>query len=174
MLRRIARALVATLVGPFAAQARMLAPGDPFPPWSLADQSGAPVASKDLAGKTYLLWYYPRAETPGCTTEGLALKADYEQFRQRGVEILGVSFDAPRANAQFVEAQGFPFRLLSDPDRVLATQVGAARSREQPVARRVSYLVGPDGKVLKAYPTVVPDKHSREVLADLPAPSPPR
>jgi peroxiredoxin Q/BCP len=169
MRRPLSLALAAALAVPLAAQGKMLAPGDPFPAWSLSDQSGAPVASKDLAGKTYLLWYYPKAETPGCTTEGLALKDDYEQFRKRGVEILGVSFDAPAANAKFAKVQGFPFRLLSDTDRTLATQVGAAASRDQPVADRVSYLVGADGKVVKAYPKVVPDRHAREVLADLPA-----
>ena len=81
--------------------------------------------------------------------------------------MIGVSFDAPAANAKFVKAQGFPFRLLSDTDRALATQVGAAESKEQTVAKRISYLVGTDGKVEKAYPNVVPDQHVREVLADL-------
>lgn len=164
-------ALAAALTVPLAADAKMLAPGDAFPSWALRDQAGTPVASKDLAGKTYLLWFYPKAETPGCTTEGLALKEDYEKFRERGVEILGVSFDAPPANAQFAKVQGFPFRLLSDTDRTLATQVGAAESREQPVAKRVSYLVGGDGKVIRTYPNVVPDEHAREVLADLPVPA---
>jgi peroxiredoxin Q/BCP len=171
MRRPLSLALAAALTVPLPAHAKMLAPGDSFPAWSLTDQTGAPVASKDLGGKSYLLWYYPKAETPGCTTEGLALKEDYEEFRARGVEIFGVSFDAPPANAKFVKVQGFPFRLLSDTDRALATQVGAAESREQPVAKRVSYLVGGDGKVIKAYPTVVPDKHSKEVLADLPPPA---
>jgi peroxiredoxin Q/BCP len=169
MRRSLSLALAATLAFPLAAHGKMLAAGDPFPSWSLTDQTGKPVASKDLAGKPYLLWYYPQAETPGCTTEGLALKEDYEKFRARGVEIVGVSFDEPAANAKFVKVQGFPFRLLSDTDRTLATQVGAAESRAQARASRVSYLVGPDGKVLKAYPNVDPDKHSREVLADLPA-----
>jgi len=170
MLRRIVRAFAALLVVPALARAKMLAPGDPFPAWSLTDHTGAPVTSKDLAGKTYLLWYYPKAETPGCTTEGLALKDDYEEYRRRGVEILGVSFDPPAANAKFVKVQGFPFRLLSDTARTLATQVGAAASSDQKTASRVSYLVGGDGKVIEAYPNVVPDRHSREVLADLPPP----
>jgi peroxiredoxin Q/BCP len=146
----------------------MLAPGDPFPAWELTAQTGARVSSRDLAGKTYLVWFYPKAQTKGCTLEGLALKREYPAFQQRGVEVFGVSFDEPKANAEFVELQGFPFRLLSDLDRRLAVAVGAAESASQPVAARVSYLVGPDTRVLKAYPNVDPEKHATQVLSDLP------
>ena len=83
----------------------MLTPGDPFPAWALLDHTGATVSSKDLAGKTYLLWYYPKAETPGCTIEGLSLKNRYDEFQHRQIEVLGVSFDPPAANAGFVAAQ---------------------------------------------------------------------
>ena len=150
------------------ADAKMLRPGDPFPAWELVDHTGAKVSSRDLAGKKYLLWFYPKAQTPGCTIEGLSLKNNFESFQRRGVEILGVSFDDPAANAAFVKLQGFPFRLLSDTDRSVATAVGAADSRQQAVAARISYLVGPDGRVLKAYPKVDPAKHAKEVLTDLP------
>lgn len=165
---RIARValVIATLVLVRHAFAdAMLSAGDTFPTWSLRDQTGATVSSQDLAGKTYLLWFYPKAMTPGCTAEGNGLRDDYPALSQAGVEVLGVSFDEPAANAEFVRAQGFPFRLLSD-DGSLAVQVGAAESREQSAARRVSYLVGPDGKVVKAYPNVSPAAHAREVLAD--------
>jgi peroxiredoxin Q/BCP len=146
--------------------AATLAPGDPFPAWTLVDQTGAKVSSKDLSGKTYLIWFYPKAMTPGCTTEGLGLKDKFPAFREKGIEILGVSFDAPSANAEFVQKQGFPFRLLSDSERTLAVAVGAADSPQDAVARRISYLVGPDGKVRKVYPKVDPGDHAREVLAD--------
>jgi len=157
------------LVAASTSRAAMLAPGAAFPAWDLQDQTGGKVSSHDFAGKTYLLWFYPKAQTPGCTTEGLSLKDHYADFQARGVEIVGVSFDPPADNAAFVERQGFPFRLLSDTDRKLAVAVGAAASPAQPVASRVSYLVGPDGKVLKAYPNVDPASHARAVLADLPA-----
>jgi thioredoxin-dependent peroxiredoxin len=159
--------VLAALVGS-AAEAKMLSPGDPFPIWELSAHTGARVSSRDLAGKTYLLWFYPKAQTKGCTLEGLGLKREYAAFQQRGVDILGVSFDEPKANADFVELQGFPFRLLSDTDRRLAVAVGAADSPAQAVAGRISYLVGPDGRVLKAYPTVDPEKHATQVLSDLP------
>jgi thioredoxin-dependent peroxiredoxin len=127
------------------------------------------VSSKDLGGKTYLVWFYPKAQTPGCTAEGRGLRDRFDDFRARGVEILGVSFDAPEANAAFVEAEKFPFRLLSDRERTLAVAVGAADAPDAAVARRVSYLVGPDGRVRQAYGTVAPASHAADVLADCPA-----
>jgi peroxiredoxin Q/BCP len=101
--------------------------------------------------------------------EGQALRDSAKAFQERGVEILGVSFDDPKANAEFVEMEKFPFRLLSDTDHTLALAVGAADSPEQPMAKRISYLVGPDGKVLKAYASVNPASHAKQVLADLPS-----
>src|SRR5688572_23384300 len=86
----------------------VLAAGDAFPDWTLADHTGKPVSAKDLAGKSYLVWFYPKAQTPGCTAEGRGLRDKIEEFRARGVEVVGVSFDAPEANAAFVEAEGFP------------------------------------------------------------------
>ena len=100
--------------------------------------------------------------------EGQALRDSAKAFQRRGVEILGVSFDDPKTNAEFVEKEKFPFRLLSDTDRTLARAVGAADSRDQAMARRISYLVGPDGRVLQAYSNVNPASHAGQVLADLP------
>ena len=147
----------------------VLQPGAAFPSWELTNHTGTMVTSRDLAGKPYLLWFYPRAMTPGCTAEGDALRDQFTAFQARGVDILGVSFDAPADNAAFVRQQSFPFRLLSDRDRKLAVAVGAATDSIQPVARRISYLVGADGKVVKAYPQVTPATHAREVLGDLAA-----
>lgn len=150
-----------------AQAANLLQPGDTFPAWSLVDQTGATVTSRELAGKTYLLWFYPKAMTPGCTAEGQGLRDHFPALQAAGIAVLGVSFDDPKDNAAFVREQHFPFRLLSDHDRALAAAVGAADSREQPVARRISYLVGPDGKVRRAYDAVNPATHAQQVLADV-------
>ena len=149
------------------AAAGMLKPGDAFPAWKLTDQAGKEVSSADLAGTTYLLYFYPKAMTPGCTTEGCALRDNYAGFEKAGVQVLGVSFDAPATNAKFAAKERFPFRLLSDTDKKLAVEVGAADSTHRLWARRISYLIGPDGKVLVAYPDVSPAKHATQVLADL-------
>jgi thioredoxin-dependent peroxiredoxin len=83
------------------------------------------------------------------------------------MEIVGVSFDKPEANAEFVKAEGFPFRLLSDTEHTLARAAGAASSDSQLYASRISYLVGPDGKVKKVYGEVIPATHAVTVLSDM-------
>jgi len=152
-----------------SASAGMLNPGDTFPSWQLTDNSGTTVSSTDLVGKTYLLWYFPKAMTSGCTKEGDGLRDHNDELTQLQVTILGVSFDDPETNAEFVKHENFPFRLLSDRDHQLATKVGAASFSLQPVAWRVSYLIGPDGKVIKAYSSVDPAAHAEEVARDLKA-----
>ena len=165
----LAAAWMAVALTAPARAAGLLKAGDPFPAWSLKDQAGLAVSSADLAGKTYLLWFYPKAMTPGCTAEGRGLRDQIDAFRGKGVEIFGVSFDDPVANAAFAEAEGFPFRLLSDQTRQLAVQVGAAETASAPMARRISYLVGGDGKVLRVYDTVNPASHAKDVLGALAA-----
>lgn len=147
--------------------AGMLKPGDAFPAWELVDQTGAKVSSKDFDGKTYLLWFYPKAMTSGCTAEGCALRDNYTGFEKAGVQVVGVSFDDPARNAEFIAKNRFPFPLLSDTKRTLAVEVGAADSPSRIVARRISYLVGADGKVLAAYADVTPSTHATQVLADI-------
>jgi thioredoxin-dependent peroxiredoxin len=147
----------------------MLNPGEKFPVWNLVDSAGKPVSSQELAGKTYLLWFFPRAGTSGCTTEGCSLRDNYADFKKAGVEVLGVSFDKPERNAEFIEQNHFPFRLLSDSYKVLAVEVGAADDDKRLFARRISYLVGPNGTVIKAYNDVDPSTHAKQVLADIAA-----
>lgn len=144
----------------------LLREGDRFPDWKLPDHHGMAVSSAEMAGRTYLLWFYPKAMTSGCTAEGRGLRDRYEEFRRLGAEILGVSYDSPSTNAQFVTNEQFPFRLLSDSDHTLAQATGASGFIPF-VARRISYLVGPDGRVIRAYGDVTPDTHADEVLADV-------
>ncbi|MCU0291291.1 MAG: peroxiredoxin [Thermoanaerobaculaceae bacterium] len=164
---RMLLALVSTLVAGLVVAGEMLKPGDAFPSWALKDHTGTEVSSSSVAGKAYLLWYYPKALTPGCTKEGCALRDSYADFQKLGVEVLGVSFDEPKDNAEFVSTHKFPFRLLSDTRKELAVAVGAADSPSRLWARRVSYLVGGDGKVLVAYRDVDPATHAQQVLTDL-------
>jgi peroxiredoxin Q/BCP len=162
--------LTASAIGHFAANpasAGMLDAGARFPEWRLPDQTGTTRSSAELAGKPYLLWFYPRASTPGCTAEGRGFRDAYAELQGEGLAIVGVSFDAPDANAEFARDEEFPFPLLSDSDKTLAIAVGAADSPSQWMARRVSYLVGPDGVVWVAYDTVDPRGHAAQVLADV-------
>jgi len=167
MMKKTLALVSALLAG--GASAAMLEPGQPFPAWTLTDHTGATVSSTQLAGTTYLLWYYPKAMTAGCTKEGCELRDNFEGFEKAGVTVLGASFDTPADNAEFVTQNRFPFRLLSDGEKRLAVAVGAADSTSRMWPRRISYLIGPDGTVLKAYSDVSPADHARQVLGDLAA-----
>jgi peroxiredoxin Q/BCP len=163
--------VVLSVVLSSAAHADMLKAGDDFPSWTLPDQTGKTVSSTDLAGRTYLLWFFPKAMTPGCTKEGQGLRDRHTALTSLSLVIYGVSFDEPSTNAEFIKREGFPFALLSDRDETLATKVGA-KMFGLPLARRVSYLVGTDGKVRKAYDSVDPGTHAAEVERDLRALTP--
>jgi peroxiredoxin Q/BCP len=149
------------------AGAVLLQTGDAFPAWELTDQTGKRVTSEELSGKTYVLWFYPKAMTPGCTAEGRGFRDKSEAYAEQGVVIFGVSFDKPEENAKFVEQEGFPFRLLSDGDHKLASSVGAVGTFSFGFARRISYVVGPDGRVLHVYEDVDPKSHAGNILSDL-------
>jgi len=167
-MKTLALLSLVLLVG--AAQAQtLLKAGDRFSAWSMTDHEGRTVTSADLAGTTYLLWYYPKAMTSGCTTEGCTLRDNFAAFQDNGIEIFGVSFDDPKTNAEFVAKERFQFRLLTDSDRKLAVAVGAAADAHAGWAKRISYLVGRDGKVLRAYGSVKPSEHAGQVLADFAA-----
>jgi peroxiredoxin Q/BCP len=163
---RIVSAFVLSVALSSAAGADMLKAGDAFPSWTLPDHTGKVVSSADLAGRTYLLWFYPKAMTPGCTAEGRGLRDRSAALTSLSLTIYGVSFDDPSTNAEFVKQEGFPFALLSDRDHTLAEKVGA-KTFGLPVPRRISYLVGPDGRVLKAYDSVDPATHAADVERDL-------
>lgn len=144
----------------------MLEPGMAFPTFSLAAHDGSTVDSDGLEERYTLLYFYPKADTPGCTTEACALRDAWAELEDAQVAVYGVSYDTPRANRAFAEKHALPFLLLSDTDRSLAKAVGADRLL-LPVPRRISYLVGPDGTVARAYPSVRPSTHASEVLADV-------
>jgi peroxiredoxin Q/BCP len=144
----------------------MLDSGAKFPQFSLTAHDGSTVASADLAGGPYLVYFYPKADTPGCTKQACAFRDSWAEVQAAGLKVFGVSYDSPKTNAAFAEKYNLQFLLLSDVDRKLAAAVGAERAL-LPVPKRISYLVGADGRVIKAYPDVSPAKHAAEVLADL-------
>jgi peroxiredoxin Q/BCP len=148
----------------------MLDPGARLPVFALPDQDGRLVSSTVLAGHWALLWWYPRAGSPGCTIEGQELRDRAEQFRAAGCLILGLSFDTPDENRAWAEEQGFEFPLLSDVDHTVGRLFGVERAPDDQYAAfplRVSYLVDPAGVVRRTYAVAGVQDHAVSVLSTL-------
>ncbi len=148
-----------------------LKPGDAAPAFSLPDENGKMVSSDSLRGKTYFLYFYPKDDTPGCTTEACQLNDSLSQFRSLGVPVIGVSQDDAGSHQAFQKKYGLRFDLLTDADRSAHNAYGAwgdRPGRGEGVIRS-SFLIGPDGKVKRAWYSVKPDGHAVEVLQALAA-----
>jgi peroxiredoxin Q/BCP len=140
--------------------------------FNLLNQNGDQVSSEDFAGKKYVMFFYPRAMTPGCTAESCDFRDSYTEFTQAGYEVIGVSPDPPSRNLRFQEKEGLNFDLLSDEDHQLAAALGAwgEKTLYGKVSKgliRSTFVVGANGEVEKAYRNVRASGHVARVKADL-------
>jgi peroxiredoxin Q/BCP len=140
--------------------------------FNLLNQDGEPVSSADLAGSKYVMFFYPRAMTPGCTTESCDFRDSYSEFADAGYEILGVSPDKPSANKKFKEKESLNFDLLSDEDHALAESLGAWGEKKNygKVSKgliRSTFVVDDKGAVTGAYRNVRAKGHVAKVKGDL-------
>jgi dipeptidyl aminopeptidase/acylaminoacyl peptidase/peroxiredoxin len=142
--------------GDQASAAPKLRRGDAAPEFAVADQDGTLHQLADYRGRQVLVWFYPKASTPGCTTQGCGLRDEYAKFEQQGTAVLGVSFDSPADNASFRRQHSLPFPLLCDVDRKMALAFGACDDREARAPRRIAVLIGADGKVMQVWNRVDP------------------
>lgn len=140
--------------------------------FTLSNQVGDQVSSKDLAGKKYVMFFYPRAMTPGCTTESCDFRDGYSEFGDAGYEVIGVSPDPPSRNLKFKEKEGLNFDLLSDEDHQLAESLGAWGEKKLygKVSKgliRSTFVIDENGEVEKAYRNVRAKGHVGRVKEDL-------
>ena len=141
--------------------------GDQAPDFTLQTHDGKSLSLCGLRGKKVLIWFYPKADTPGCTVEGNGFCFQYQEFADRDIAVLGVSFDSVEDNAAFAKKFGFQYPLLCDTERALGLAYGACDSAKARYASRISYLIDEQGKIAKVYAQVNPREHAGEVLADL-------
>ena len=150
----------------------MLQEGSKAPGFTLDDQDGSPVSLSDFEGQKVLLWFYPKASTPGWTVEGQVLRDEYKNFQQKKTVVIGMSADTVKAQKNFCTKQAFPFPLLSDPEKetIKAYEAFGLKKfmgKEYEGIYRISYLIDEKGMIEKAYEKVKPKEHAVQVLSDL-------
>jgi len=150
----------------------MLEAGDRAPAFTLPDQDGNKVKLTALKGETVVVYFYPRAETPGCTTQACGIRDNKAEYGKLGAKVLGISPDEPEALKRFAKNQKLKFTLLSDPDHKVAEKYGAWGEKSMYGKKymgmlRNTYIVGPNGKIAAAFPKVQPKKHDKLVLKAL-------
>lgn len=164
---------LAALATPYsAAPAHAATPeaGETAPDFRLQDQHGEWHELEDYRGRWVTLYFYPKDDTPGCTTEACAFRDDIFAFRRLGAAILGVSLDDVDSHREFAEKYSLPFSLLADTAGETAEAYGVKTTRgDMTYATRQTFLIDPDGRIARHYEHVDPDAHSEQVLADLSA-----
>jgi peroxiredoxin Q/BCP len=139
------------------------------PDFSLLDETSTERKLSDYRGRAVVLYFYPKDDTPGCTTEACAFRDDYSVYAEAGVIILGVSPDSPKSHTRFKEKFHLPFTLLADEEHKVCDLYGVwgpkkFMGREYEGVLRTTFVIGIDGKVVKVFNGVKPDGHSAEVL----------
>jgi peroxiredoxin Q/BCP len=146
--------------------------GDPAPDFQAVASGGTKVSLSELRGKNIILYFYPRDDTPGCTKEACAFRDDFATFKAKGAVVLGVSTDSAKSHDKFVSKYNLPFTLLADEDKKIVQAYGVFgpktfMGRLFQGTHRVTFLIGPDGRIKKIWPKVKPPEHAKEVLAAL-------
>lgn len=136
----------------------------PAPDFKLTDQNSKEHALSEYLGSYVLIYFYPKDDTPGCTKEACVIRDMYKDFQSNGVIVLGISSDKVESHKKFAEKYGLPFILLSDSEKKVIKTYGANGALG---TKRISYLIGPDGKIEKVYPKVDPAHHGVEILKDI-------
>jgi thioredoxin-dependent peroxiredoxin len=150
----------------------MLKPGDRAPDFKVLTDEGEEFRLSHLKGKRVALYFYPRANTPGCTIEACEFRDDIRRFAGKGVQVVGVSPDKPAAQAKFKQKYSLPFTLLADEERAIAQAYGVWQEKNMYGKKvmgivRSTFIIGPDGKIEKIYAKVTAKGHAAEVLAAL-------
>jgi peroxiredoxin Q/BCP len=146
--------------------------GDVAPKFTATTSGGGKISLADYLGRNVILYFYPKDDTPGCTKEACSFRDQFADFRKKGAVVLGVSTDPVEAHDKFVEKFKLPFTLLADEDKKIVQAYGvwgekSFMGRKYLGTHRVTFLIGPDGRIKKIWPAVKPEEHAMEVLAAL-------
>ena len=142
----------------------MLETGTKAPDFELLDENSKPTTLAQFASSFVVLYFYPKDDTAGCTAEACAIRDSYGEFAKAGIVVLGVSKDTPESHRAFKDKYGLPFTLLSDPEEKIIEAYGA---KGFPLSKRITYIINPEGVIVKTYPNVDPAGHAAQILADI-------
>lgn len=148
----------------------VLSTGNQAPDFELLDNEGKLHKLSDYQGQTIVVYFYPKDDTPGCTKEACSFRDAYADFREAGVEVIGISQDNEKSHTKFIQKYELPFVLLSDPDHQVCEAFGVwglkkYMGREYEGVYRTTFVIGPDGVIKRVFEEVKPADHSHEVLA---------
>lgn len=133
------------------------------PDFNLVDQNNKYHSLADYRGKWVVIYFYPRDNSPGCTTEAKNFRDNINKFIGLNTEVIGISPDSPLSHKKFADQYSLPITLLSDPTKAVIRKYHAAGI----ITKRISYLIDPDGIIKRVYTSVTPAKHAEEILSDL-------
>jgi thioredoxin-dependent peroxiredoxin len=150
----------------------VVAEGDTAPEFTLPDQDGNPVTLSDLRGQPVVLYFYPKADTPGCTTQACGIRDHRAEYERAGTRVLGISPDPVAAIRKFADKYKLDFELLADEDHEVADLYGVWGEKKMygktyMGVQRATFVIGPDGKIAKVFPKVSPKTHDEVVLEAL-------
>jgi peroxiredoxin Q/BCP len=150
----------------------MLQAGEKPPDFTLLDQDGEELTLSSLRGGTIVLYFYPRADTPGCTTQACGIRDRDDEYAAAGARVIGVSPDEPEALRKFADKFDLDFTLLADPDHAVAEAYGAWGEKSMYGKKymgilRTTFIVDADGRIARVFPKVQPKKHDALVLKAL-------
>jgi peroxiredoxin Q/BCP len=152
----------------------VLAEGDKAPSFTLPDQNGGKVRLSDFKGETVVLYFYPRADTPGCTTQACGVRDRKADYAKAGARVIGISPDEVKAVDKFAGKYDLDFTLLADADHAVAEKYGtwvekSMYGKKYMGVQRATFIIGPNGKIAKVFPKVSPKQHDDLVLKALAA-----
>lgn len=155
-------------VNVYAADQTMPSTGQTAPTFTLPSQDGSQISLDSFHGKWVVLYFYPKDMTQGCTIEAHNFQRDLSKYEAMNAVVVGVSVDTPDSHKQFCTKEGLTFRLLADPEHKVVDEYGSlGHFGSMTIAQRNTFLINPEGKIVKVWTKVDPSHHSEEVLAAL-------